>query len=109
MMVGKSTALMSHERIVGAILLIRTQKVMLDATLAELYGVETRVLVQAVKRNRDRFPADFLFQLTESEFDDLKSQEVMSSAWGGRRARMPSPNRVSRCCRACSAVSAQSK
>ena len=57
---------------------------MLDADLATLYGVETKVLVQAVKRNIDRFPADFMFQLTKQEFDDLRSQTVTSS-WGGRR------------------------
>ncbi len=57
---------------------------MIDADLAELYGVETRVLVQAVKRNRDRFPPDFMFQLTNQEFAHLKSRFVISS-WGGRR------------------------
>ncbi len=72
------------ERIERAILLIRGQKVMLDADLAELYGVEPRVLIQAVKRNIDRFPQDFMFQLTKREFSDLRSQIVMSS-WGGRR------------------------
>jgi hypothetical protein len=56
--------------------------------LAELYGVETRVLVQAVKRNIDRFPEDFMFQLTDEEFDDLKSQIVISS-WGGSRRAKP--------------------
>ncbi len=70
------------ERIERAILLIRGQKVMLDADLAELYGVEPRVLIQAVKRNIDRFPQDFMFQLTKREFSDLRSQIVMSS-WGG--------------------------
>jgi hypothetical protein len=59
---------------------------MLDATLAELYGVQTKVLVQAVNRNRERFPEDFFFQLTKEEFDNLRSQIVTSSAgWGGRR------------------------
>jgi hypothetical protein len=76
-----------RERILGAILLIRDQKVMLDATLAELYGVETRALVQAVKRNLDRFPGDFMFQLSSGEFAELRSQNVMSSGWGGRRTR----------------------
>lgn len=57
---------------------------MLDADLAELYGVEVRVLVQAVKRNLDRFPEDFMFQLTKEEFSSLRSQIVISS-WGGRR------------------------
>ncbi len=56
---------------------------MLDEDLADLYGVETRVLVQQVRRNEQRFPADFMFQLSIEEFDDLKSQFVMSS--GGKR------------------------
>ena len=74
------------ERIETKILLIRGHKVMLDASLAELYGVETRVLVQAVKRNPDRFPEDFMFQLTNQEFSHLRSQSVISSSsWGGRR------------------------
>jgi len=72
------------ERIEQAILLMRGEKVMLDRDLADLYGVETRELVQAVKRNIDRFPEDFMFQLTTEEFNDLRSQIVMSS-WGGRR------------------------
>lgn len=58
---------------------------LLDSSLAELYGVETRVLVQAVSRNSDRFPDDFMFQLSKEEFADLISQNVMSSSWGGRR------------------------
>jgi hypothetical protein len=73
------------ERIERAILVLRGHKVMLDADLARLYGVETRVLVQAVKRNRDRFPEDFMFQLTRTELDILRSQSVISSRWGGRR------------------------
>ena len=73
------------ERIERTILLIRGQKVMLDADLAELYGVETRALVQAVKRNIGRFPEDFMFQLSAGEFADLRSQIVISS-WGGRRS-----------------------
>ncbi|MGH7665326.1 MAG: ORF6N domain-containing protein [Gemmatimonadaceae bacterium] len=84
-MAGRRGALVPRERILGAILLIRKQKIMLDTTLAELYGVETRILVQAVKRNLGRFPEDFMFQLSREEFDDLKSQDVMSSGWGGRR------------------------
>lgn len=63
---------------------IRGQKVMLDRDLAEMYGVETRVLNQAVKRNIERFPEDFMFQLTENEFQNLISQFVTSS-WGGIR------------------------
>ena len=61
------------------ILLIRGQKVMLSTDLADLYQVEPRVLVQAVKRNIARFPEDFMFQLTEEEFSNLKSQIVVSS------------------------------
>lgn len=68
----------------SSILLVRGEKVLLDESLARLYGVETRVLVQSVKRNIDRFPGDFMFQLSREEFSDLKSQSVMSS-WGGRR------------------------
>ena len=75
----------AQERIIAAILLIRGHKVMLDVTLAELYGVETRSLIQAVKRNRRRFPSDFMFQLSRGEFLNLRSQNVMSSSWGGRR------------------------
>ena len=58
---------------------------LLDADLAALYEVETRALIQAVKRNPDRFPADFMFQLTDPEWRGLKSQSVISSSWGGRR------------------------
>jgi len=78
-------SLIPVERIEKAILLIRGQKVMLDAHLAELYGVETKVLVQAVKRNIERFPEDFMFQLSQAEFAILRSQFVTSSDWGGRR------------------------
>ena len=63
---------------------IRNQKVMLDYDLAQLYEVETKVLNQSVKRNPDRFPEDFMFQLTEEEFNNLRSQFVTSS-WGGKR------------------------
>ncbi len=58
---------------------------MLDVDLAELYCVETKVLNQAVKRNIERFPEDFMFQLSGEEFDFLRSQSVTSSQWGGRR------------------------
>jgi hypothetical protein len=68
------------------ILLIRDQKVMLDTDLAALYGVLTKVLVQAVKRNLDRFPDDFMFQLDAAEWETLRSQSVTSNtARGGRR------------------------
>jgi len=83
-MVSKQS-LIPVERIEKAILLVRKQKVMLDADLAALYGVETRVLVQAVKRNIERFPEDFMFQLNHEEFAVLRSQSVTSSDWGGRR------------------------
>ncbi len=63
---------------------IRGQRVMLDFDIAELYEVETRILNQAVKRNIKRFPTDFMFQLTNKEFDNLMSQIVISS-WGGTR------------------------
>jgi hypothetical protein len=66
------------------ILWVRHEKVMLDADLASLYQVETKVLVQAVKRNIERFPKDFMFQLSKDEFANLRSQDVTSS-WGGRR------------------------
>ena len=104
-------ALVPMERVERSILLLRGQKVMLDADLAELYGVEPRVLLQAVKRNVERFPADFAFQLTPKETAILRSQIVTSSSgeaeksqeaarvqpilrsqfvissWGGRRHR----------------------
>ena len=63
---------------------IRNEKVMLDSDLSELYGVETKRLNEQVKRNIDRFPEDFMFQLTEAEFENLKSQ-IATSSWGGRR------------------------
>jgi hypothetical protein len=57
---------------------------MLDSDLAELYGVETKVLNQSIKRNLDRFPADFMFLLTDNEWHNLKSQ-IVTSSWGGKR------------------------
>ena len=63
---------------------IRGERVMLDFDLAELYEVETRVLKQAVRRNLDRFPEDFMFELSKEEYDNLTSQNVISSH-GGRR------------------------
>jgi hypothetical protein len=72
------------ERISSKIYLIRGQKVMLDRDLAELYGVETRALKQAVKRNINRFPVDFMFELSRAEFNNLRSQFVISS-WGGHQ------------------------
>ena len=76
--------LIISQRVESKIYLIRGQKVMMDHDLAALYGVETKVLIQAVKRNLERFPEDFMFLLTEKEFKILRSQFVTSS-WGGRR------------------------
>jgi hypothetical protein len=73
------------ERIERAILLIRGQKVMLDADLAELYGVATKVLNRAVRRNLSRFPQDFMFELTRKEAENLRIHFGTSSRWGGRR------------------------
>jgi hypothetical protein len=73
------------ERIANKIYLIRGMKVMLDRDLAGLYDVETRTLVQAIKRNKQRFPPDFMFQLSKDEFDSLRSQIVISKRRGGRR------------------------
>ena len=72
-------------RIQKSIFLFRGQKVLLDMDLAEFYGVETRSLIQAVKRNIERFPSDFVFQLDQDEFDSLRSQIVISKGKGGRR------------------------
>lgn len=73
------------ERVEGVILLVRGEKIILDKDLAELYGVETRALVQAVKRNSERFPNDFMFRLTTKEFASLRSQIVNSEGKGGWR------------------------
>ena len=83
-MVFKNTIMNELQLIQSKIYEIRGQKVMLDFDLAEMYEVETRVLNQAVKRNIRRFPDDFMFQLTVSEWDTLKSQFVISR-WGGTR------------------------
>ncbi len=76
--------ILPDEAVISKIYLIRNQKVMLDRDLAELYGVETRVLNQAVKRNESRFPSDFMFQLDEQELKNLISQ-IVTSSWGGHR------------------------
>ena len=75
---------MNLEHIQRKIYEIRGLKVILDFDLAYMYDVETRVLNQAVKRNNKRFPPDFMFQLTDEEFNNLRSQFVTSS-WGGKR------------------------
>ena len=74
----------SIEQIRNYILFLRRQKVILDYHLAQLYGVSTKALIQAVKRNSDRFPEDFMFQLKQEEFGILRSQIVTSNS-GGRR------------------------
>ena len=72
------------ERIASKIYFIRGIKVMLDRDLAELYDVETKALKQAVRRNIDRFPEDFMFELSKEEFKNLRSQ-IVTSSWGGLR------------------------
>src|SRR5271163_4732185 len=79
-------ALGKAEDITRAILVLRGRRVLLDAELATLYGVTTRRLNEQVRRNRSRFPDDFLFELTAEEFSNLKSHFATSS-WGGRRKR----------------------
>ena len=80
----QTLAIIADDIVVNKIYVIRNQKVMLDSDLAELYGVETKRLNEQVGRNIDRFPEDFMFQLSEMEWNDLKSQFATSS-WGGRR------------------------
>ena len=72
-------------RVEGLIYQIRGDRVILDQDIAQLYGVETKALVQAVKRNERRFPPDFMFQLSDQEFSALRSQIVTSKGRGGRR------------------------
>ena len=82
---ARSELLIPDGRIEKAILLIRGHKVLLDADLAELYGVETKALTRQVKRNPRRFPGDFMFQLTAAEWDALRRQIGTSKGRGGRR------------------------
>ncbi len=84
-----SRSIIPVERIASRIYLIRGHKVMLDSDLAELYGVETRALNQAIRRNLDRFPKDFAFQFTQKEFDALMSQIVISNVGRGGRRKVP--------------------
>jgi len=104
------------ESLARLIYVLRGEKVMLDADLAELYSVEARALNQAVARNRYRFPGDFMFRLTAEEYERIRSQFVTGSGGGrpnssqnvmsSRRHRgraylpLPSPNKGWRCCRA---------
>ncbi len=73
-------AIIPYERIESRIFLIRGQRVMLDSDLAKLYRVPTKVLKQSVRRNRDRFPDDFMFELTKHELEDWRSQFVTSKS-----------------------------
>jgi hypothetical protein len=82
-------SLIPIERIASSIYLVRGEKVMLDYDLADLYSVETRTLVQAVKRNIERFPAHFLFQLSEEELEYWRSQIVMSNPSAKMGLRRP--------------------
>ena len=86
---GKELTTIPVEIIERKIYLIREQKVMLDRDLAELYGVETRALVQAVHRNSDRFPDDFMFQLSAAELKNWRSQIVMSNPGAKMGLRRP--------------------
>ena len=80
------TAIVTLDQVERSIYLIRGQKVMLDSELAELYGVTTGRMNEQVRRNIERFPDDFMLQLTRDEFDNLISQfATSSSGWGGRR------------------------
>jgi len=91
----ENTPVLTHDAIIHRIFELRSQRVMLDSDLADLYGVETGALVRAVKRNLDRFPEDFIFQLSNAEWGNLKCQIGISSlgsqngalgSWGGRRS-----------------------
>ncbi len=79
------TAIVAPEHIDRTIAVVRGQRVMLDADLAALYGVTTGNLVKAVRRNLERFPEDFMFQLTAEEVENLRFQSGSSSSHGGRR------------------------
>lgn len=80
-----NTNLIPVESVIDKIIIIRRQKVILDSELAKLYGVTTKRLNQQVKRNINRFPKDFMLQLTNKEYDDLRSQFATSNKKGGRR------------------------
>jgi phage regulator Rha-like protein len=81
----ETQALLPTERIEHAILVVRGERVMLDEDIAALYGVETKNLVKAMKRNLDRFPIDFMFQLTPEEVESLRFHFGTSNGRGGRR------------------------
>ena len=77
-------ALVAEQKILNRIYVVRGQKIMIDEDLAALYNVQTNRLNEQVKRNIKRFPKDFMFALTQKEFENLKSQ-IATSSWGGRR------------------------
>lgn len=79
MAVSSMRSLIEDQKVLSRIYLVRGKKVMLDKDLAEMYGVETRALKQAVRRNRTRFPADFMFVLTDKEINSMVSQNVIPS------------------------------
>jgi phage regulator Rha-like protein len=83
------TAIVLAKRVSSKILVLRNQKVILDSDLAELYGVPVRQLNQQIKRNTQRFPADFCFAITADEYENLRSQNVISSPTHGGRRYLP--------------------
>lgn len=89
MKTNKELIKISDDLVMNKIYYIRGHKVMLDEDLAELYGVETKVFNQAVKRNLTRFPSDFMFELTQNEFNSLRSQIVTSKSGRGGRRYLP--------------------
>jgi len=84
----QTKSILPIEQIQSRIFVIRGFNVILSSDLAQLYGVEAKVLNQAVKRTGDRFTPDFMFQLTQEEFESLKSQ-IVTSSWGGPRRALP--------------------
>ncbi|MEM6264767.1 MAG: ORF6N domain-containing protein [Bacteroidota bacterium] len=76
---GEENSILPKEKVISKIIVLRKEKVMLDVHLAELYGVQTRVLKQAVRRNIERFPEDFMFELTPEEIEQVVSQNVIPS------------------------------
>jgi hypothetical protein len=83
--VTRKKSLIPAKKVEDLIFVIRGNRVLVDSFLADLCGVETRNLIQAVKRNVQRFPPDFMFQLTQKEYEVLRSQIVISKGKGGRR------------------------
>ena len=74
----------TEESVISKIYIVKNQRVMMDFDLAEIYGIETKRLKEAVRRNIERFPEDFMFELTQHEFQNLRTQ-IASSSWGGSR------------------------